>query len=77
MAFDENMTVGEYLDEVFEKQNFNPDLNFKLIFNGRILADRDKTLKELGVTKISELTLMYKEIKNKKRTVFKKKNNRK
>ena len=34
MAFNENMTVEEYLKEVFEKQNYNPNLNFQLVFNG-------------------------------------------
>lgn len=59
--------VAEYLKEVFEKHNYNPNLNFQLVFKGNILTDNSKTLKELGITKISELTLMYKEKKNKKK----------
>ncbi len=77
MAFNEDMTVAEYLKEVFEKRNFNPTLNFQLVFNGNILTDNNKTLKELGITKISELSLMYMEDKEKKRTVFKENSNRK
>ena len=77
MAFDENMTVGEYLEEVFKKQKYNLDLNFQLVFQSKILTDNNKTLKELGITKISELSLMYKEKITKKRTVFKENSNRK
>ncbi len=77
MAFNENMTVAEYLKEIFEKQHYNPNLNFQLVFNGHMLTDRNKTMKELGITNISELTLMYTEEKEKKRTIFKENSNRK
>ncbi len=43
MAFNENMTVAEYLEEVFEKRHYNPNLGDVTITNdgATILNDLD------------------------------------
>ena len=60
MKFDENMTVEVFKKELFKKLNISPILinSIQLIFNGKVLRDKIKTMKELGIRKFDQIQLM-------------------
>lgn len=63
MNFDENLTVEELENEINREiirngKIISPILFKRVIFNGRLLFDRNQTMRELGITESSELTLM-------------------